>query len=234
MTRAAAHDGVARIAEWFHHAADEVEQFAQAVAADLDARLAGREKVAPPDLVGLEDLSGKFVDTHPWVIAAGAIFSPESISDGARVLEWWVRQPEARPAKLILDLVPGGPRYYDYEKMPFFTTALATGEQTIWGPYVDYLGSDEYILTHTAPIAVAGRRAAVVGYDMRIRDLEAAIMPALRSIPGDAALLNASSRVVIGNSGRYLVGERVRSEPHDAVVAPLGIPGLGFSVLLPR
>jgi hypothetical protein len=234
MTRAIGHDGVAEISDWFRDVSDEVARFAQSVAADLEARLGTREKVGPRDLVGLEGLSGEFLDEHPSVIAAGAIFSPEVISDGAHVLEWWVAQPAGRPTKLILDLVPGGPRYYDYEKLPFFTTALATGQQTIWGPYVDYLGSDEYILTHTAPIAVAGRLAAVVGYDMRVRDLEAAIMPALRSIPGDAALLNASSRVVIGNSGRYLVGERVRTEPRDAIVTPLDVPGLGFRLLTPR
>jgi hypothetical protein len=69
---------------------------------------------------------------------------------------------------------------------------------------------------------------------MRIRDLESAIMPALRAISGDAALLNASGRVVVGNSGRYLVGERVRDEPRDAVITPLDAAGLGFSVLTQR
>lgn len=225
------HDGVARIAEWFGRASEDVDRFARDVTADLAARLGARATVTPKDLAGLEGLSGEFLSGHPVAISAGAVFSPEVVSDGARVLEWWVAQPDSRPTKLLLDLTPGGPRYYDYEKLPFFTTALATGQQTIWGPYVDYLGSDEYILTHTAPIAVAGRLAAVVGYDMRIRDLETAIMPALRTIPGGAALLNASGRVVIDNSGRYLVGERVPSEPHDAVVTPLGVPGLGYAVL---
>ncbi|WP_369045566.1 cache domain-containing protein [Sinomonas sp. P10A9] len=234
MTVDVGHEGVARIAKWFQRTGEDVGRLARDVAADLAARLGARTNVRPGDLAGLEGLSAEFLDAHPLAIGAGAIFSPEIVSDGARVLEWWVAQPDARPTKLILDLTPGGPRYYDYEKLPFFTTALATGQQTIWGPYVDYLGSDEYILTHTAPFAVADRLAAVAGYDMRIRDLEAAIMPALRSIPGDAALLNASGRVVIGNSGRYLVGERVRSEPSDSVLIPLDVPGLGYTVLTPR
>jgi hypothetical protein len=234
MTLARGDGSVAEIAGWFRHAAEEVAAFADAVADDLQGRLGTRDRVSPRDLTGLEGLSGEFLATHPFAIAAGAIFSPEVVSDGARVLEWWVAQLEGRPSKLVLDLTPGGPRYYDYERLPFFTTALATGEQTIWGPYVDYLGSDEYILTHTAPIAVGRRLAAVVGYDMRIRDLESAIMPALRAISGDAALLNASGRVVVGNSGRYLVGERVRDEPRDAVITPLDAAGLGFSVLTQR
>lgn len=234
MNLTVGHDAVAVIADWFRRTSEDVDRFAGDVAAGLAARLGARGTVAPKDLSGLEGRSAEFLDADPLAIGAGAIFSPEVVSDGAHVLEWWVAQPDSPPTRLVLDLTPGGPRYYDYEKLPFFTTALATGRQTIWGPYVDYLGSDEYILTHTTPIAVAGRLAAVVGYDMRIRDLEAAIMPALRSIPGDAALLNASGRVVIGNSGRYLVGERVRSEPRDAVVTPLGVRGLGFSMLTPR
>lgn len=234
MNLAVGHDAVAEIAEWFRRMSEDVDQFARDVASDLTSRLRDRATVAPKDLAGLEGLSSTFLSTHPTAISAGAIFSPQVVSDGTRVLEWWVSQPDSPPTKLILDLIPGGPRYYDYEKLPFFTTALATGGQTIWGPYVDYLGSDEYILTHTAPIAVAGSLAAVVGYDMRIRDLESVVVPALRSIPGDAALLNASGRVVIGNSGRYLVGERVRSEPRDAVVTPLEVPGLGYGVLIQR
>ena len=35
---------------------------------------------------------------------------------------------------------PDSQRYYDYEKLPFFSTAVSAGEQTLWGPRVDFLG----------------------------------------------------------------------------------------------
>jgi hypothetical protein len=104
----------------------------------------------------------------------------------------------------------------------------------MWGPYVDYLGLDEYILTHTAPIQVGGSFVGVAGCDIRIRKLEEIFMPALRAIPGDAALLNESRRVVVGNSGAYLVGERLRSIPSDKQLIPIDVPHLGFSLLSRR
>ncbi len=59
-------------------------------------------------------------------------------------------------------------------------------------------------------------------------------MPVLRAIPGDAALLNAGGRVVVGNSGAYLVGERIRTTPKDKQVIPIDVPHLGFSLLTCR
>ena len=56
-------------------------------------------------------------------------------------------------------------------------------------------------------------------------------MPTLRAISGDAALVNASNRVILGNSGIYLVGERIKSgDPNQHRVA-LDVPHLGLSLI---
>ena len=99
---------------------------------------------------------------------------------------------------------------------------------------MDYLGLDEYILTHTAPIQLSGNFVGVAGYDIRIRKLEEIFMPALRAIPGDAALLNENRSVVVGNSGAYLVGERIRTIPKDKQLIPIEAPHLGLSLLSHR
>ena len=128
-------------------------------------------------------------------------------------------------------MTPGSSRYYDYEKLPFFSTAASTGEQSVWGPYVDFLGFEEYILTFAAPLSVHGRFTGVAACDIRIRDLEPLIMPTLRAIPGDAALVNASNRVILGNSGLYLVGERIKSGVPDQHRMALDVPHLGLSLI---
>lgn len=190
-------------------------------------------KVAPRDIAAIEAISKEFLGTHSFVVGAGVIFSADAIENRGGVLEWWTTRAQGIE-KLEFDLTPGGERFYDYQNMPFFTSASRTGEQSMWGPYVDYLGLDEYILTHTAPIQLSGRFVGVAGCDIRIRKLEEIFMPALRAIPGDAALLNESHRVVVGNSGAYLVGERIRSIPSDKQLLPIQTPHFGLSLLSSR
>lgn len=146
-------------------------------------------------------------------------------------MQWWSRKESGAIGRLNFDLTPGSNRYYDYEKLPFFSTAASTGEQTLWGPYIDYLGFEEYILTFTAPVSVHGNFMGVAGCDIRVRDLEPLIMPNLCLIRGHAALINASNRIILGNSGMYLVGERVKSESPNQHQLTLDVPHLGLSLI---
>lgn len=187
-------------------------------------------EIAPRDVAHLEKIATEFLEGHSFVVGAGVIFSADASENRDGFLEWWTRK-EQGIEKLEFDLTPGGERFYDYQNMPFFTSASRTGEHSLWGPYVDYLGLDEYILTHTAPVHVGGRFVGVAGCDIRIRQLEAIFMPVLRAIPGDAALLNESRRVIVGNSGAYLVGERIRSIPGNKQLLPIEAPHLGLSLL---
>ncbi|NOJ59968.1 cache domain-containing protein [Arthrobacter sp. 260] len=217
------------IAAWMNALGRDVDEFA-AQTAELWSDRPSPLSLEPGDLPKLENLAKGFLETHSFVVGAGVIFSREAIKSNDGGLEWWIKRHES-VEKLEFDLTPGGERFYDYQNMPFFAAADRTGEQTAWGPYVDYLGLDEYILTHSAPIKVEGKFAGVAGCDIRIRKLEEIFMPVLRAIPGDAALLNGSGRVVVGNSGAYLVGERIRSTPSDKSVLPIDVPHLGFSLL---
>ncbi len=222
----------ADIAAWMNALGLDVHQFAARTAALWPDRPSPLT-IAPSDIAKLESLAKGFLESHTFVVGAGVIFSTEAIKSSEGGLEWWIRRQDS-VEKLEFDLTPGGERFYDYQNMPFFAAANRTGEQTVWGPYVDYLGLDEYILTHSAPILLNGKFAGVAGCDIRIRKLEEIFMPALRAIPGDAALLNGSGRVVVGNSGAYLVGERIRSAPKDKVLIPIEVPHLGFSLLSSR
>jgi hypothetical protein len=222
----------AEIAAWANTLGREVYKFAATTGALWTSR-ANPLNVTPKDITALENMSKDFLAKHNFAVGAGVIFSVDAIENRGGILEWWTSRAQGIE-KLEFDLIPGGERFYDYQNMPFFTSASRTGEQSMWGPYVDYLGLDEYILTHTAPIQLGGRFVGVAGYDIRIRKLEEIFMPTLRAIPGDAALLNESRRVVVGNSGAYLVGERVKSIPNDKQLIPVDVPYLGLSVLSPR
>ncbi|TLM81970.1 GntR family transcriptional regulator [Pseudarthrobacter sp. NamE2] len=219
----------AEVAAWMNSVSKDVYKFAESAGA-LWTNRSSPLKVTPKDIAALETMSKDFLGKHTTAIGAGVIFSVEAIENPGGILEWWTSRAQGIE-KLEFDLTPGGERFYDYQNMPFFASARNTGKQSMWGPYLDYLGLDEYILTHTAPIQLAGTFIGVAGYDIRIRKLEELFMPALRAIPGDAALLNENRSVVVGNSGAYLVGERLRTIPDDKQLIPVDAPHLGLSLL---
>ncbi|GAA3860900.1 hypothetical protein GCM10022381_01600 [Leifsonia kafniensis] len=220
------------IAAWMNALGLDVHKFATQTALLWSDR-PSLPSITPSDLANLERLAKEFLETHSFAVGAGVIFSAEVIKGKDGGLEWWIKRKHS-VEKLEFDLTPGGERFYDYQNMPFFATASRTGEQTSWGPYVDYLGVDEYIVTFCAPIQLDGKFVGVAGCDIRIRKLEEIFIPALRTIPGDAALLNESGRVVVGNSGAYLVGQRIRSIAADKQLLPIEVPHLGLSLLCSR
>jgi hypothetical protein len=219
------------LTSWINGVTTEINTLSSDVASLLDRHLAGKSKVDQAALTGLDELSREFLRRNTFAVGAGSFFAAASVEEGGHALEWWFRKESGALARLDFDLTPGSARYYDYEKLPFFSTAASTGEQTVWGPYIDYLGFEEYILTFTAPFSVNGQFTGVTGCDIRLTDLEPLIMPSLLIIPGDAALINASNRVILGNSGMYLVGERIKSGSPDQHRMALDVPHLGLSLI---
>ena len=220
------------LALWTGGVLAEINHLARNVAELVELNLAGRPKVDESSLLGLEALSREFLAKNTFAVGAGTFFAAQSVEAEGHIFEWWSRGQSGSIAKLDADLTPGSNRYYDYEKLPFFSTAASTGEQTLWGPYIDYLGFEEYIITLTAPFSLHGTFAGVAGCDILVKDLEPLIMPDLRAIPGNAALVNASNRVIMGNSGMYLVGERIKpGSPEDQQRMDLDVPHLGLSLV---
>jgi len=219
------------LTSWTRGVATEIEDLSRNVASLLERNLVGKSKVDKAALAGLDKLSREFLAKNAFAVGAGTFFAHESVEEGGRAWDWWTRKESGSVGRLDFDLTPGSNRYYDYEKLPFFSIAASTGEQTVWGPYIDYLGFEEYILTFTAPFSVHGTFTGVAGCDIRLKDLEPLIMPHLRLIPGDAALVNASNRVILGNSGMYLVGERIKSGSPEQHRLALDVPHLGLSLI---
>ncbi|WP_423183796.1 cache domain-containing protein [Arthrobacter sp. NyZ413] len=219
------------LTSWTSVVSAATKELSANVAALLERNLVGKSKVDKAALAGLDTLSKEFLAKNSFAVGAGTFFAHESVAEGSQALDWWSRKESGTIAPLNFDLTPGSSRYYDYEKLPFFSMAESTGEQTLWGPYIDYLGFEEYILTFTAPFSVHGHFTGVAGCDIRLKDLEPRLMPILRSIPGDAALINASNRVILGNSGMYLVGERVKPGSPERRQLELDVPHLGLSLI---
>jgi hypothetical protein len=219
------------LTRWLSGVYTETNELASNVASVLEKNLAAKAKAGKSVLAGLDKVAWRFLEKNSFATGAGTFAAAEAVEEGGRPFEWWYRKGSGDKERLDADRMPGSQRYYDYEKLPFVTTAASTGKQTLSGPYLDYLGLEEYILSFTAPIFVHGNFTGVAGCDIRIKDLEPLIMPHLLAVPGEAALINANNRVILGNSGMYLIGDRIKSEAPNQRRTPLNVPHLGLSLL---
>lgn len=169
---------------------------------------------------------------EPPIAGTGVIAAPDTLADEPRWLEWW-RTPytSAEPERLTVDLEPGSISSYEYTSAPWFDVPRATGHRVVVGPYVDYSGTDEYILTFAEPVHVDDRFVGVAATDVRTTDLEQALLPALSAAGPRTLLLNAHGRVIASNTPDVIVGSLAPRDRGGADVALSGTAGEGCAGL---
>lgn len=153
----------------------------------------------------LEHLSARRLCAGTGVIAA-----PGTLADQPRWLEWWRRPPaEGSPFPLAVDLDPGSIGSYEYPDAPWFEVPFRTGRRVVVGPYVDYAGTDEYILTFAAPITSDAGFFGVAAADIRATDFERAVLPLLNTEGPATLLVGPTGRVLASNTPATIVGALV-------------------------
>jgi hypothetical protein len=230
------------------HASQSVDSHIDAVFAMVDrvrdevvhlvnvARLGGRAPMAA-DLRPLEpSLRSTLADSsRPRLAGLGYIAGVDILADQARCLEWVRRADGGSLAKLEPDLDPESFGFYDFTAADWFLEPLTNRERSVVGPYVDFAGTDEYVVTLTVPIESEGTVLGVAGADLRPGDIADAVIPALYAIGVDAVLVNADGRVVVSTSSRWQVGSLLR-EPsptarEDCRQAPWAVVAFEGSLL---
>lgn len=140
------------------------------------------------------------------VIGTGVVTTPNVLADRPRWLEWWQIFPGGDIRFLNVDLDPESVDFYDYTAADWFDTPRRTKERTIVGPYVDYGGTDNYILTLTVPIYSAKTFLGVAGADVPAGRFEELALSILRLTGTESALVNAEGRIIASNTPRRLCG----------------------------
>ena len=151
-----------------------------------------------------------YLAENPVVDGCGLIFAHSALGTPNGHLEWWVREDESRFARYSFGVVPGADRYYDYEQHEWFIRAFEEGAPALVGPYIDYLGVEEYVLTLTVPAETEKLRVGAVGNDIQSEDMEAELLPILCRADRELVLVGRHNNVLISNSSRYLPGEQMR------------------------
>ncbi|WP_217552174.1 cache domain-containing protein [Streptomyces sp. GbtcB6] len=210
------------------HALEAVFDAVAATRADTTALLArvaaeGRRPVTA-DLAALRPGLHLRLARQELVSGVGFVAAPGVLADVPAWLEWWQSDACGDVRPLLLDLDPRTSAYSDYTHWDWFALPRDTGRRAVAGPYVDYLCSDEYSLTLSAPVEVGGRFLGVAAADVYLRHFEAAALPLLRELPGPARLVNARGRVAASADPAQLAGSLTKG-PDFAAVLESGRPG---------
>lgn len=159
------------------------------------------------------DLLVSLVAAEPMVVGMGFVADAGAVSGHERFMSWWQQAPGERVARLRLNFDPSSVDVYDYLQMEWFQQARAGRRRVVYGPYVDYSGSELYVLTMTVPVHVDQRFLGVVGADLSVNEVERRLVSVLRRVSREAVLVSAERRVLAANSPRWVVGNRFTELP---------------------
>jgi len=121
-------------------------------------------------------------------------------------IAWW-QGPDLEHVDALANFSPNS--ISRYVKAEWFRIPVETGRAHVTGPYVDFLCTDEYVLTFTHPVFTRpdGPVAGIVGIDVTVQRLERGAMAALRRIGGRATLANADGRAIVSAASDIDAGD---------------------------
>jgi methyl-accepting chemotaxis protein-like sensor len=167
-------------------------------------------------------LAASVLAEHP-VVGAGFVAHPGWLSDRDLYLAWW----QGEEQRLLAERgVPIGHHVFDYSRHEWFETPRVTGDRHVTGPYVDYVCTDEYVLTATLPVHLGATMIGVAGADTRLETFEQLMSEPLHG--GDVVLVNSHDRCVVAADPLLRSGAKVRPDSYGTVHE---LPGLPFRVL---
>lgn len=228
----AAHEVAVEIGNWFDELYDDLSKHARASDRAIRDSRGRRHQLLDRDLRAVRHSAESFLARHAIPEAAGVVLRSGTVDADRGSVEWWRRADDGESQRVVFTLAPDEAGYYDFESLDWFRDVVDTGSPAIHGPYLDYAGMDQYILTLMVPFLLDGELVGTAGCDIEVRALETTMIPLLRRINADAALVSKRGRVIVGNSGRFLVGNRITDLPDGAIRWEIpGISSLGLSLV---
>lgn len=153
------------------------------------------------------------------MLGGGFVAATGFLSDHRQYLAWW--QGDNRHL-LAQSVGPWTGDPVDYGRQEWFRVPERTGAPHVTGPYVDYVCSDEYVVTVTAPVVVEDRLAGLVGADILLEVFESLMLPAVRA--AGATIVNNHDRVVVSGDPRLPAGRLVERTRYAVAVECVGTP----------
>lgn len=154
----------------------------------------------------------------------GIIVDANVLIDQPFWLSWIVLEEDGTIAHSHHVTNPNREDFYEYSLAEWMSTPRKTHAKAIAGPYVDYGGTDDYILTLSVPILASGRFLGVAAADIPLARVERLLAADLHAIQNPCAVLNAERRIVVSNSATLPVGALAEPRPqtHQSAFGDMG------------
>ena len=223
-----------RLSDWIENIFDDVTQVRSKFVDVVEQYVEKSPKfyVSSVERKRLSEIATQYLTNQPATDGVGLIFQRELVDPSSPALEWWIRDGE-QFHRQEFDNDPSSPRFYDYEQLEWFRGGFGAEARTIAGPYIDYLGVDEYITTWTIPLIVGLETVGVVGMDLKVDTLEKCLIPILRKAPNSrAALVNEGGRVIVSTIGPYGSGALIETAPAGYALKPLNVADMNLQLLV--
>lgn len=199
------------------------------------AEAAGRGPLTERRIEPVRDELLRWLDEDEVAWGYGFVAAPGVVDGKPRYLFWFQRTGrEFRRLQLNFDI--DDVNVYDYLHMDWYAGAAQKRGEVVHGPWVDYTGSGQYVLTAAVPVTYGEQFLGIAGGDLLVSRLERRLLPTLKSVAAEAVLVNANRQVVVSNSPRWIPGDRLRTHPLDSdvfsTVAPV-VEGSGWALAVP-
>ncbi|MHA7263432.1 cache domain-containing protein [Arthrobacter sp. TMN-37] len=193
-----------------------IEGILEEWARDLGRDLSGMRGVVPGaaiDALVQPAVKGLLARDRPELAGAGFIANSGLVGPDRSYIAWWQGQQLERVDALANFSPSSMERYL---KAEWFRIPVGTGLPHATGPYIDFLCTDDYVVTFTHPVRREGSDAVagIVGTDVAVRTLEQHLIRGLRQLGPAVSLVSAEGRVVVSSAVALEPGDLI--EPDDA------------------
>jgi DNA-binding FadR family transcriptional regulator len=194
--------------------ANEISRILAAIARSLDT-ISGVTQRAMAGVTDESELRARLsravmsaaVDSDLELHGLGYLGAPGLLPGSEYFIAWWDLTPDGLVNDGTHVLDPKRDDFYDYTTYEFYTVPELTGQLHAHGPYVDYGGTNEYIVTFSSPVMADGKFIGVAAADIPVTTLERHLAPWLAVSDDPCLLINAERRVIVANVVDYAVGD---------------------------
>lgn len=198
-------------------------------------RALGADGVTRRDVATLQPrLQRTLLDGERLLRGAGVVLAPGQLMDARLWLDWWVIDGAGVMQPAVFDLEEDSLDYYDYTGAEWYLTPRNGTPRSLVGPYVDFNGLNDYIVTATTPVLDDDRFVGVAGADLSVDNIERRLVALRKTLvhsrfSGELAIVSGSDRIVASTSAHHVAGSLFRAADADRIYA---VPGVSWSMIV--